>query len=155
MVDPASILAGKVLIVDDQQSCVRLLERMLQGAGYTCVESTSDPHQVSELHRKNRYDLVLLDLQMPDLDGFRVLEGLKLVEQDGYLSVLVMTAHPGHKARAMAAGAKDFISKPLSAIEVLTRVYNMLELRLLHVQNIKKTTTMRRPKTGPRPIRVS
>jgi DNA-binding response OmpR family regulator len=126
------VLKGRVLIVDDQQASVRLLERMLHGAGYTCVESTMDPRQVCELHRQNRYDLILLDLQMPGLDGFRVLEGLKEVETGSYLSVLVMTAHPGHKERALQAGAKDFVSKPFNALEVLTRVHNLLELRLLH-----------------------
>jgi CheY-like chemotaxis protein len=143
MLDPSDILAGKVLIVDDQQASVRLLERMLRGAGYASVASTLDPHQVCELHRRNRYDLILLDLQMPGLDGFRVLEGLKQVEEDGYLSVLVMTAHPGHEQRALQAGAKDFISKPFNAVEVLTRVHNMLELRLLHMQNKKKRSKAR------------
>jgi CheY-like chemotaxis protein len=135
MVDLSDVLTGKVLIVDDEQASVRLLERMLRGAGYVSVESTRDPRLVSELHRTNRYDLILLDLQMPGRDGFWVLEELKQVEKDGYLSVLVMTAHPGHKRRALQAGAKDFISKPFNAVEVLTRVYNLLELRLLHLEN--------------------
>lgn len=147
MFDPPNVLTGKVLIVDDQQASVRLLERMLRGAGYASVASTLDPHQVCELHRRNRYDLILLDLQMPGLDGFQVLEGLKQVEKDGYLSVLVMTAHPGHKRRALEAGAKDFISKPFNAVEVLTRVYNMLELRLLHMQNKKKQSKARWSRT--------
>jgi CheY-like chemotaxis protein len=138
MVDPSDVLTGKVLIVDDQLDSVRLLERMLRGAGYTSLASTRDPHQAAELHRKNRYDLILLDLQMPGLDGFRVLEGLKKVEKDGYLSVLVMTAHPGNKQRALEGGAKDFISKPFDAVEVLTRVYNLLELRLLHMESKRK-----------------
>jgi len=88
MVELSDVLKGRVLIVDDQQASVRLLERMLRGAGYVSVTSTLDPHQVCDLHWKNRYDLILLDLQMPGLDGFRVLEGLKEVERDGYLSVL-------------------------------------------------------------------
>ena len=138
MVDTADVLKASVLIVDDQQANVRLLERMLSGAGYSSVSSTLDPHEVAELHRKNRYDLILLDLQMPGLDGFRVLEGLKQVEEAGSLSVLVMTAHPGHKQRALGAGAKDFISKPFNVVEVLTRVYNLLELRLLRRQNKKR-----------------
>ena len=138
MVELSDVLAGKVLIVDDEQASVRLLERMLRGAGYGSVESTRDPRLAPELHRLNRYDLILLDLQMPGRDGFRVLEDLKQVEKDGYLSVLVMTAHPGHKRRALQAGAKDFISKPFNAVEVLTRVYNLLELRLLHVESKRK-----------------
>jgi adenylate cyclase len=138
MIEASDVLGAKVLIVDDQQANVRLLERMLRGAGYGSVASTTDPRLVCELHGKNRYDLILLDLLMPGLDGFRVLEGLKEVEKDGYLSVLVMTAHPGNKRRAMEGGAKDFISKPFNAIEVLTRVYNLLELRLLHLENKRK-----------------
>jgi CheY-like chemotaxis protein len=141
MVELSDVLKGRVLIVDDQQASVRLLERMLRGAGYVSVTSTLDPHQVCDLHWKNRYDLILLDLQMPGLDGFRVLEGLKEVERDGYLSVLVMTAHPGHRERALQAGAKDFVSKPFNAVEVLTRVWNMLELRLLHVKDKKRSRT--------------
>jgi len=137
MVNSSDVLNGRLLIVDDQQSSIRLLERMLRGAGYTFIASTLEPREVCELHGRNRYDLILLDLQMPGMDGFRVLEGLKKVEKDGYLSVLVMTAHPGHKRRALEAGAKDFISKPFNAVEVLARVYNLLELRLLHVQNKK------------------
>ena len=137
MLDSSEILRAKVLIVDDQQANVRLLERMLGGAGYSSLSSTVDPREVAELHRKNRYDLILLDLQMPGLDGFQVLEALKEVEKGAYLSVLVMTAHPGHKRRALQAGAKDFVSKPFNGVEVLTRVYNLLELRFLHAQNPK------------------
>ena len=80
-----------------------------------------DPREVCELHRQNRYDLILLDLQMPGMDGFEVMEGLKEIETDGYLPVLVITAAPGHKLRALQAGAKDFISKPFDMAEVLAR----------------------------------
>ena len=145
MVDPSTVLTGKVLIVDDETASTSLLERMLRGAGYSSVTATTDAEGVPELHRRNHYDLILLDLQMPGMDGFRVLEKLKEVEQRGYLSVLVMTAHPGHKDRALQSGAKDFISKPFDAVEVLTRVYNMLELRLLHMKNqakLAKTHTL-------------
>jgi CheY-like chemotaxis protein len=138
MLDPSAVLAGRVLVVDDQQAHVLLLERILRGAGYTSVASTRDPDLVTDLHRKNQYDLILLDLVMPVLDGFQVLESLKQVEKGGYLSVLVMTAHAGHKQRALRAGAKDFISKPFNAVEVLTRVYNLLELRLLHKHDRRK-----------------
>ena len=138
MLEPSEVMAGRVLIVDDHAANVSLVERMLRGAGYTSVASTLDPDLVTELHRKHQYDLILLDLVMPVLDGFQVLESLKTVEKGGYLSVLVMTAHPGHKQRAMQAGAKDFIAKPFNAVEVLTRVYNLLELRLLHKRDRKK-----------------
>jgi PAS domain S-box-containing protein len=126
------ILSASVLIVDDQQANVSLLEQTLGEAGYTRVASTMDPHEVCALHRKNRYDLILLDLQMPGMDGFQVMEGLKTNQNDGYLPVLVITAQPGHKLRALQAGAKDFISKPFDLVEVRTRIRNMLEVRLLY-----------------------
>ena len=134
IVSDRDILTASILIVDDQESNVALLEQMLSGAGYASVASTMDPHEVCELHRKNRYHLILLDLLMPGMDGFQVMEGLKGIEIDGYLPVLVITAQPGHKLRALKAGAKDFISKPINLAEVLTRVYNMLEVRLLHIE---------------------
>lgn len=128
------IFSARILIVDDQDANVLLLTRMLEGAGYTSVTSTTDPLEVCALHRTNHYDLILLDLQMPVMDGFQVMEGLKEAEAVGYLPVLVITAQPGHKLRALEAGAKDFISKPFDLGEVLARVYNMLEVRLLHVE---------------------
>src|SRR4029077_5336965 len=101
--------------------------------GYASVESTTHPNEVCELHRKNRYSLILLDLQMPVMDGFQVMEGLKEIEEDGYLPVLVITAQPDHKLRALQAGAKDFVSKPFDMAELRARVYNILEVRLLHL----------------------
>ncbi|MGQ0699038.1 MAG: putative bifunctional diguanylate cyclase/phosphodiesterase [Panacagrimonas sp.] len=132
MIDPSNILRGKILIVDDQEPNVRLLDRMLRGAGYVAVSSTMDSREVCTLHREHRYDLILLDLQMPVMDGFQVMEGLKEIEAGGYLPVLAVTAHPGHKLRALQGGAKDFVSKPFDLSEVLMRVHNMLEVRLLH-----------------------
>src|SRR5665647_3065471 len=132
MISTADILNASILIVDDQEDHVLLLERLLRDSGYVSITSTMDPGEVCELHLKNRYDLILLDLQMPRMDGFQVLEGLKEIELDGYLPVIVITAQPGHKLRALQAGAKDFISKPFEMAEVLVRVHNMLEVRLLH-----------------------
>ena len=143
MPDASDILKAKVLVVDDQQANVLLLERMLGGAGYESVTSTLDPRSVSELHGKNRYDLILLDLQMPGMDGFQVMEGLKRIEMDGYLPVLVITAQPDHKLRALRAGARDFISKPFDVAEVLTRVHNQLEVRLLHVEIRRKNEELK------------
>ncbi len=132
MIDESAILNASVLIVDDQESNVSLLEQMLGDAGYTAVTSTMNPLEVCALHRKNSYDLILLDLQMPGMDGFQVMEGLKANITDDYLPVLVITAQPGHKLRALQAGAKDFISKPFDLLEVSTRIRNMLEVRLLY-----------------------
>ena len=134
MIGSGDILNGNILIVDDKAANVLLLDGMLRGAGYASVSSTLDPRAVREMHLRNRYDLILLDLQMPDMDGFQVMESLKEIETDGYLSVIAITAQPGHKLRALNAGAKDFISKPFELAEVLIRVRNMLEVRLLHLE---------------------
>jgi PAS domain S-box-containing protein len=149
MLSAADILNAKILIVDDLEANVRLLERMLTEAGYTGIASTTDPREVCALHRKNRYDLILLDLLMPGMNGFAVLEGLKAVETEGYVPVLVITAQPGHKLRALQAGAKDFVSKPFDLVEVKTRIHNMLEVRLLykeianHNQRLEQTVLER------------
>ncbi|HVJ25601.1 MAG TPA: response regulator, partial [Burkholderiales bacterium] len=128
----AEILDASILIVDDQEANVLLLEQMLRDGGYTRVASTMDPHQVCALHRRNRYDLILLDLQMPGMDGFQVMEGLKTNDAESYLPVLVITAQPGQKLRALQAGARDFVAKPFDLVEVKTRIRNMLEVRLLY-----------------------
>ena len=132
MISSSDILRGKVLIVDNQEANVLLLERLLRAAGYVAVTSTMDPGEVCALHAKNSYDLILLDVEMPDMDGFQVMEGLKKIETESYLPVLAVTAQPAHKLRALQSGAKDFISKPFDLAEVLMRVHNMLEVRLLH-----------------------
>jgi len=143
MLEASDLLKARILIVDDLAANVMLLERMLSGAGYASITSTLDPHAVHDLHKKNCYDLIVLDLQMPGMDGFQVMEGLKDIEKDGYLPVLVITAQPDHKLRALKAGAKDFISKPFDVAEVLTRVHNMLEVRLLHVEVHRKNDELK------------
>ena len=132
MISRADMLAARILVVDDQEANVSLLEQTLRQAGYENVASTMDPEAVCALHRRNDYDLILLDLQMPAMDGFQVMEALKTNASDAYLPVLVITAQPGHKLRALQAGAKDFISKPFDLVEVRTRIHNMLEVRLLY-----------------------
>jgi serine phosphatase RsbU (regulator of sigma subunit) len=134
MVSAVDILNAKILVVDDMDANVRLIEGMLRVAGYTCVQSTTDPNRVCELHRRNHYSLILLDLQMPVMDGFQVMEDLKKIEAGGYLPVLVITAQPDHKLRALEAGAKDFVSKPFDLAELRARVHNILEVRLLHAE---------------------
>jgi diguanylate cyclase (GGDEF)-like protein len=135
MINADDILDASILIVDDQEANVQLLEQMLHEIGYQCITSTTDPHTVCALHRENRYDLILLDLQMPGMDGFQVMEGLKEIETDGYLPVLAITAQPNHKLRALTSGAKDFIAKPFELMEAKVRIHNMLEVRLLYKQH--------------------
>jgi two-component system cell cycle response regulator len=153
MISSSDIFHGKVLIVDDRRVNVLLLETMLHGAGYVSITSTMDPGEVCQLHRTHRYDLILLDIEMSGTDGFQVMEGLKEIETDGYLPVLAVTAHPAHKLRALQCGAKDFISKPFDLAEVLMRVRNMLEVRLLHEAARKhgqmlESLALRDPLTG-------
>ena len=128
----SDILSANILIVDDREEEVMLLEELLRDAGYTSVTATMHPREVCTLHRENHYDLILLDLLMPVMDGFAVMEALQVIETDSYLPVLVITAQPAHKTRALQAGARDFISKPFDLVEVRTRIHNMLEVRLLH-----------------------
>jgi len=132
MLEATDILSASILIVDDQEANVMLLEHMLRNEGYQNITTTQDPRAVRDLHARQRFDLILLDLQMPEMDGFEVLDALKKIEPGSYLPVLVITAQPAHKLRALKAGAKDFVSKPFDFIEVQTRIHNMLEVRLLY-----------------------
>ena len=135
MISQAAIQNARILIVDDQLANVKLLEFMLRGAGFRAVASTLDSRQVIAMHRAEHYDLILLDLNMPHVNGFQLLEQLKEIEPEGYVPVLVVTAEPGHKLRALEAGAKDFVGKPFDHVEVLTRIRNLLEVRLLYTQS--------------------
>jgi two-component system, cell cycle response regulator len=132
MINNIDILNANILIVDDQEVNVCLLEQMLSEAGYLCVTSTMDPYAVCELHRINHYDLILLDLQMPGMDGFQVMEDLNAIETEGYVPVLVITSQPSHMLKALNVGAKDFICKPFDLMEAKMRIHNMLEVRLLY-----------------------
>src|SRR6266404_3252879 len=126
---------AKILIVDDQEQNVRLLERLLQQAGYITLESSTDPRLVLSLFSAFRPDLILLDLMMPHLDGFGVMRELAgHIAADDYLPILVLTADvtPEAKRRALAAGAKDFLTKPFDKAEVVLRIENLLHARFLH-----------------------
>jgi PAS domain S-box-containing protein len=132
MIKESDIFKASILIVDDQIANVQLLVQLLGDAGYTNVTSTMDPLAVRSLHRKHLYDLILLDLKMPVMDGFEVMAGLKTLKNDDYLSVIVLTADPALKLRSLQAGARDFVSKPFDLLEVTTRIRNILEVRLLY-----------------------
>lgn len=144
MITLSQILNANILIVDDKEADVVLLERTLASAGYNRVTSTTNSNAVYDLYRLNHYDLILLDLKMPSPDGFRVMESLKEIELYGYLPVLVITALPELKLRALRLGAKDVISKPFDLSEVLTRVHNMLEVRLLHRKSNQQRLVLER-----------
>jgi diguanylate cyclase (GGDEF)-like protein/PAS domain S-box-containing protein len=135
MISPSDIRRARILVVDDEPVNVQLLEFLLKTSGYEQVDSTTDPRQVAALHVQNSYDLIILDLQMPDMNGFQVMEALKPLERDSWLPVLVVTAEPDKKLAALEAGARDFIGKPFDTVEVLTRIRNLLEVRLFHKES--------------------
>jgi len=125
-------LSAKILIVDDLETNVLLLSRMLAEEGYTQISSTVVPTEVCALQSRHDYDLILLDLQMPGMDGFAVMDSLRAAQPGCLPPVIVITAQPGHKLRALQSGARDFISRPFDLAELKTRVRNTLELQLLH-----------------------
>ena len=144
MISTKELLDAKILVVDDSPDNVDLLLAMLEQEGYTNVMSTTLPQEVISLHSKHRFDLILLDIQMPEMDGFDVMAGLRELEHDAWLPVLAITAQPAYKHKALEAGAKDFISKPFDFVEVLQRIHNMLEVRLLYTQAMKTSEMMHR-----------
>jgi len=136
MISLSDIRRARILVVDDEPVNVQLLEYLLKTTGYENVSSTYDPRQVVALHLKHRFDLIILDLHMPGMDGFDVMEALKPLESDSWLPVLVVTAEPDKKLAALEAGARDFIGKPFDTVEVMTRIRNLLEVRLLHRESL-------------------
>ena len=143
MINTADILQAKILVVDDDRDSAMTLAMALQAAGYADVTASSEPKAVYDLHRQNLYDLILLDLQMPGMDGFQVMEGLKEFEREGYLPVLAITGEPGHEVNALKLGAKDFLRKPVEIDELLVRVHNMIEVRLLYSELAAASLTPR------------
>ncbi len=120
----------KILIVDDQVSNVRLLELALRRGGYVEVASTTDPRQVEALHFDKHYDLILLDLQMPEMTGFQVmklLRGAEETQKDTHrVAILVISADPALRLAALEAGANDFLSKPFHVTDVMDRVKSLM-----------------------------
>ncbi len=127
---------ARILVIDDEPSNVVLLERLLDRVGYENVVSFTDPAEGVAEYAREVPDLLLLDLHMPHLDGFAVLERLAPLRQGDYLPTLVLTAdaNPDTKRRALSAGANDFLTKPFDAVEVTLRIGNILDTRLLHLE---------------------
>jgi diguanylate cyclase (GGDEF)-like protein len=142
MSNSGPILDASILIVDDLQSNVVLLERLLRNAGYSKLQSTTDPYAVCDLHRLHHFDLILLDLKMPGMDGFAVMGELKAMDGAGYAPILAITVEPTLRLRALSSGAKDFIAKPFELNELISRIHNMLEVRLLYKALAKSVRDM-------------
>ncbi|MCB1878018.1 MAG: response regulator [Chromatiales bacterium] len=128
--------AARLLVVDDQPANVKLLEKMLKVAGFTNVTGVVDSREVMPLQQAQPFDLILLDIRMPFMDGFEVMQKLAEGVTDDYIPVLVLTAQTDRETRirALELGAKDFVTKPFDRIEVLSRIRNLLEVRLLHTE---------------------
>ena len=132
-----TLKAARILIVDDQPSNVLLLEGMLQEEDYTACRSITDSRQVLPVFLEYQPDLILLDLQMPYLTGFEVMKQLRAYIPPGdFLPILMLTADitAESKRQALAEGAMDFLTKPFDATEVLLRIRNLLQTRMLHLQ---------------------
>lgn len=117
---------ARILIVDDQQSNIRLLEHTLRRGGYLAVSSTFEPETVAALQRECHFDLIVLDLQMPRMNGYEVMESLGDSVSDRPV-ILVMSADPSQAARVLAAGADSFLAKPYVLADVLARVHLLLD----------------------------
>ncbi|MCU7834363.1 MAG: response regulator [gamma proteobacterium symbiont of Taylorina sp.] len=134
------VYQSKILIVDDNPVNVSLLQQILNINGYVNIESSCDPTSVIPLYKKNHYDLILLDLNMPVMDGFAVMAQLSEYIKEDYLPVIVITAMTDHDVctRSLSMGARDFINKPFDHMEVSHRIFNMLEVRVLYKQHYEQ-----------------
>ncbi len=130
----AKFKQAKILIVDDEQGNIKVLERMLSAAGYHNVTSTTDSRSTPDIYQSLHPDLILLDIKMPGFSGFDVMNALRALETESYLPILVLTAQLDSETRlrALQAGAKDFVNKPFALEEMLARIYNLLEVRMMH-----------------------
>lgn len=128
---------ARILVVDDQDANVLLVRSILEESGYVYIETTNDSRQVLGLVTKFQPDLILLDLHMPNLDGYGIMQQLgSVIPSETYLPILVLTADVTRQAkqRALELGAKDFLTKPLDHMELLLRTRNLLETRALHLR---------------------
>ena len=130
MSQPSETASPRILIVDDQKSNIRLLEQTLRRAGYVEVSSTVEPRDVAAMHLEHRYDLILLDLQMPEMTGLQVMAELRDVRTANPVSILVLSADATQTAIALEEGADSFMGKPFRLPEVVERVQSMLKIQI-------------------------
>ncbi|MDH5649065.1 MAG: response regulator [Gammaproteobacteria bacterium] len=130
----APLLLSQILVVDDEPSNVKLLQKILKSEGYANVVATHDPRQVLGLCQATQFDLILLDINMPYLDGFQVMEQLRELDKVNSPPILVLTAQRDteYRLRALRNGARDFVTKPFDQLELIARVQNLLEVQFYH-----------------------
>ncbi|MBD2840810.1 response regulator [Erythrobacter rubeus] len=135
LVDSDEILSCRILAIDDEEANIALLRNVLEREGYSQIECLTDPREALATYMEFEPDIVLLDLMMPEVDGFQLLESFGRHDAaDEFRPILVLTADTTVQARrrALALGAKDFVSKPFDVIEVGLRISNLLETRILY-----------------------
>ncbi|NDV18514.1 response regulator [Pseudodesulfovibrio sp. JC047] len=140
MIDTSILYSSSILIVDDNPTNIALLEDILEEEGYGNYVSTTDPCCVVDLHAKEHFDLLLLDIRMPRMNGIEVMHALQEQHQEEYLPILVLTAQTDQQTRqrALEAGAKDFLTKPFDHWEVLLRIRNMLETKYYYKRQVMR-----------------
>ena len=135
MISEEKIFAAKILAVDDDIINIQILKKILSNAGFINITATTDPTQVVQLYSEIQPDLILLDLNMPKMDGFAVMVQLALLNPDDYLPLLILTAEEESiRFKALQSGAKDFLHKPYQHLDVLLKSRNIIEVRLLYNQ---------------------
>lgn len=133
MIPDNLLKSARILVADDEVTSVRLLERLLARAGYGAVVSTTEPERVIELYRSTRPDLLILDLHMPGMTGYEVMEQIQEEVGDEYVPVIMLTGDIRNETRlrALAVGVRDFLTKPFDPVEAMLRIRNLLEARFL------------------------
>jgi putative two-component system response regulator len=135
MISDEKIFAAKILAIDDNILNIQILKKILSNAGFINISSTTDPTQAVAIYKELEPDLVLLDLNMPKMDGFAVMVQLSLLNPDDYLPLLILTAEDESvRFKALHGGAKDFLHKPYERLDVILKSRNIIEVRLLYNQ---------------------
>lgn len=135
LVAPADITSRRILAIDDEEANILLLRSVLEREGFTDIHCLTDPTKAMRAYIDLEPDIVLLDLMMPEMDGFELLEAFSRHDRPNeFRPVLVLTADTTLQARrrALSLGAKDFVTKPFDVIEVGLRIANLLETRILY-----------------------
>ena len=135
MISEEKIFAARILAIDDNILNIQILKKILTNAGFINITTTTDPTKAIDLYKETQPDLILLDINMPKMDGFAVMLQLSILNPDDYLPLLILTAEEESvRFKALQSGAKDFLHKPYEHLDVLLKSRNIIEVRLLYNQ---------------------